>query len=746
MPPRTFAFITVSAVLSLWYLGPGVPGDRHAGRTLHAEDKPITLARGDVGDWLRQWYRQKTAAGNFGDYYDNRDRGHSELDLTLYPQLQKIAYTPDQVKARQDWGMQTRVLPQVVFGNSSTSASPTDAGSLPRTYYAQPRGLDFLFAQYSRNNLYIYPEHRDHDPGHNGNGGYGDLYPANSPYLIISQGSSGSDQAFLRVLPHVLAAFRPEVKQELIRKGMLMPVVQMLLRFTSRRLAGSSEYLTGKAHPTAFKGGDINPSRMVEMAHDMTLAQLPPIALIRTVREDTPVNGRDYFDPEHTEKLADTPALIARIVRGSQQLRRITVSAEESRDLNGRPLKFHWTVLRGDAARISIVYRNSSHSVADITVPYHARFPVPGESGLESNRVDIGVFVHNGTYYSPPALVTMYTLDSEARTYAADGRLLEIGYGAGAASVGVKNWEALFAALDPANTGWQAGFLRRQFTEKELAGLKHAAEEFFKAHALLLAARAKSDQAAAAPNAADIAEIRKALQSAQKLEQQALQNPIPKLNTSAGDLVQKVLNTLLQDPELATAQAAGIQRLRQTAGKEALAAVDQARQLLLRFGIAEESGGLLRWTLLRSGSAPMVQRLTRYEGALIARFNGALLAQLFFPEALQSAWSVNFVDARLAASKEWRDVYRYAPDGTPTGWQRYQADGTRRFNADGWLILQTDSQGRCLKAQGVRYDIVPRDAKTPRAPATLRMMTTGEMREYQYAGTDDWKLRPRADL
>ena len=85
------------------------------------------------------------------------------------------------------------VRPHVTFGNSSTSAPPQLGGSNPRSYYVFPFGLSFLYNQYTRNNLYIYPEHRDHDPGHNGkNDGYGDLYPTNTPYLIISQGSSGS--------------------------------------------------------------------------------------------------------------------------------------------------------------------------------------------------------------------------------------------------------------------------------------------------------------------------------------------------------------------------------------------------------------------------------------------------------------------------------------------------------------------------------------------------------------------------
>src|SRR5271167_3325703 len=79
--------------------------------------KPITTASGKVGDLLRQWWRDGTAAGNVGDFYDNRDGGHSDLDTRLYPQLQRIHYTPEDIKLHRHWGAQRKTLPHVVFGN-----------------------------------------------------------------------------------------------------------------------------------------------------------------------------------------------------------------------------------------------------------------------------------------------------------------------------------------------------------------------------------------------------------------------------------------------------------------------------------------------------------------------------------------------------------------------------------------------------------------------------------------------------
>jgi YD repeat-containing protein len=108
--------------------------------------------------------------------------------------------------------------------------------------------------------------------------------------------------------------------------------------------------------------------------------------------------------------------------------RRIVISAEGSRDPQHLPLAWHWSVLRGDADAIRIRPLNASRSVVELIVPYHPRRPIEAGSQLESNRVDIGAFVHNGTYYSAPAFVTFFYLDNEQRVYSPDGRIESVTY------------------------------------------------------------------------------------------------------------------------------------------------------------------------------------------------------------------------------------------------------------------------------------------------------------------------------
>ena len=122
----------------------------------------------------------------------------------------------------------------ITIGNSSTAITGGDFWrSQPRYIMTHPRGPVLLYLQYVGNHLYFYPEHRDHDPADDNNG-HGDVYPANTPYMIVSQGSSGSDRVFMNAVGATLAALRPEVKQKLAKTGTLMAAVQMIFRSSNK--------------------------------------------------------------------------------------------------------------------------------------------------------------------------------------------------------------------------------------------------------------------------------------------------------------------------------------------------------------------------------------------------------------------------------------------------------------------------------------------------------------------------------
>jgi len=418
--------------------------------TVAAKDIVPPGDHSEIAKLLRTWYKEGTAAGNTGDFYDNRDRGHSQLDTNRFPQLDKSEYTEEQRQKRLDWALQLHLFfNHVTFGNSSTASGDPKWGSNPRHAQLSARAMEILYLQYTRNHVYMYPEHRDHDPGHNGRGGgYGDLFPANTPYVIISQGSSGSDQPFMNAVPYTLAAFRPEVKKLLTETGTLMPTLQMIFRSTNKGIEKPEDYLTGKAHPTVFEGGNVDALKMVKMAHEIERDKVPPMVLLAVQEEDFGKPGIDYFEGGERERLFDTPCSIARIVRSVRQVRRMVVTAKSSFDPNKRPLTYKWAVLRGDPDRIQIKPLDKEGATVEIKVACHERRPIWPGSPMESNRVDIGAFVHNGAYYSAPAFISLSYLDDEARTYALDGRILEMAYDVGDSTIGCAA-EARNRARDP---------------------------------------------------------------------------------------------------------------------------------------------------------------------------------------------------------------------------------------------------------------------------------------------------------
>ena len=164
------------------------------------------------------------------------------------------------------------------------------------------------------------------------------------------------------------------------------------------------------------------------MAHDMQVDALPPMVLLAAVEEDQPVLGRDYFDVAPRFGLFNTPCAIARLVKTTAYDYRMVVSAEESKDLDDKPLTYHWALLRGDSAHMRINKLNAAGSRAEIIVSYHERRPIAPDSQLQSNRVDIGVFVHNGRYYSAPGFVCLQYLANERRVYDDHHRIQVVDY------------------------------------------------------------------------------------------------------------------------------------------------------------------------------------------------------------------------------------------------------------------------------------------------------------------------------
>ncbi|QDU97026.1 tetratricopeptide repeat protein [Lignipirellula cremea] len=394
---------------------------------------PIAVGLGESGDRLREWYEAGTAAGNHGDLYDNHDTDHSNMNYKALPQLTRVEFTDDIKNRGMHHGLQRFFLYNApTIGNSSTAFTAGPQWRCQgRFALTSPGGPQLLYNQYRGNQLFFYPEHRDHDPGHNGkDGGYGDVLPANTPYLILSQGSSGSDRAFMLAVAQTMAALQPAVKKKLVEQGLLMPTVQWIFRHSNKMATTPEAYLTGAAHPTVFDGEQLDVLKMETLAHDLQPDALPPLALLQVVEETAGQPGVDYFDVAAREQLFTTPCAIARVVKSTKHHQQMTVSAADSIDPQGKPLTFRWVVLRGDPEKIQIRLLDKAGSQVELKIGYHPRAPISPGSKMESNRVDIGVFADNGQHLSAPSFLSFHYPDAEVRTYDDQQRILSVDYNA----------------------------------------------------------------------------------------------------------------------------------------------------------------------------------------------------------------------------------------------------------------------------------------------------------------------------
>src|SRR6056297_2788064 len=377
---------------------------------------------------LRIFKGQGAINGFTGVLYDNRDRGHSTLNPDLYPRLTHLKYSSDLAASGLDFGLAGRILlPAVVLGNSSSAMTGGPAPrSLPRLAMTSAAWRAITPVLYANNQIYVYPEHRDHDAE--------DRFPVNWPYMIISQGSSGSDQKFLNAVALTLAALPRDTFEFIREKGLVAPTVQLILRRNLVTVSNRADYLSGLAHPSAFDGRLVQSGKMVAQAADLRPEDVPPLVRVRVVEEDfSSTAGLAGLD----ERLLDTPSAIGRLWRSFAWERALVVTTEDTSAPNDRPLTFEWRLLRGDPRRVWIEPQGVDGRSAKIRIAWHDQWtePVPGsKAGKERrvSRVDIGVFANNGVFDSAPALISIDFPEHQIRQYTAEPsggkRLLSIDY------------------------------------------------------------------------------------------------------------------------------------------------------------------------------------------------------------------------------------------------------------------------------------------------------------------------------
>ena len=342
---------------------------------------------------IARWVTEGTAAGFAGLTYENRDGMHALLDTSAMPGI--TALTNDE--SVDSWAMSgPSADPSTILIANVSKAYTTISASLLRYQVAWGSGYSRFETAFLNDKLFFYPEHVDC--------GVEDFYSFMTAAAFTSQGSSGSELDEVSKHLYALAAFAPSVRARLHSERMLMSVLTMLHRRT--RVASDAEYLSGVANPTAFGNFD-NDVAMTLAAHAIGDGATPPIGAI-TVSDDT-----------SPMQIGDGLMMRARAfaTTGSDEYS-LTVDASSSRDLDGRQLTYHWRVIRGDPSYVAIAPQNDDESVVRITFRRHPETTYESDGGAASSRVTrrsslmaIGLFVHNGVYFSSPVFVTSYSLD-----------------------------------------------------------------------------------------------------------------------------------------------------------------------------------------------------------------------------------------------------------------------------------------------------------------------------------------------
>ena len=374
---------------------------------------------------VRGYLADGTAAGNAGDLYVNRDRGHSRTVFTDFPHLTDVRFAASARPFNVDVNHpNTRFPGHAVFGNISRGiTSGFFWRSMARASFTEPGLAARMDLLYRSNQFWVLPCVNDF-----GKPELGDVFPVNAPFQLVSQGASWSDLPFLQAALSASASFLRPTKQAILRRRLMGPTLQWLLRRTQVGVKSESDYLRAGSHPAAFSSKRINAVALVEMAHALQPADIPPAVSLAMINSRTfpirfPVPGEDYPD-NLSEVLFNTSSAIGIVLRGTEGERTFLFRAQPFPEQDP-DATYTWRVVNGDAGAVKIgtplgeTFNTPERGFAQITVDRRAL----------TGRIDVACFAKtHGTEYGAPSIISFSVVPQEKRVYRPDGRLESIDY------------------------------------------------------------------------------------------------------------------------------------------------------------------------------------------------------------------------------------------------------------------------------------------------------------------------------
>ena len=231
------------------------------------------LYDGPAKDVLAAKLADGSAAGNAGDIYVNRDADHSRIDLKDFPLLSELRFEGEAKKKGIDRAIPNTLYPDAaVIGNASLAIVTTnDSCSLVRMAMQDPQSMLSLQQCYFNNQFWVFPAHKDYNPA----AGL-DRFMGATPCALMSVGSSGSDRYYVRAALAASAALHGDVKKKVKELHLFGPLMQYLFRRTRKGVESEADYLSEKAHPTAFDRATLDVGKVAQLANGLSVDTIPP--------------------------------------------------------------------------------------------------------------------------------------------------------------------------------------------------------------------------------------------------------------------------------------------------------------------------------------------------------------------------------------------------------------------------------------------------------------------------------------
>ncbi|MGN0855492.1 MAG: tetratricopeptide repeat protein [Kiritimatiellia bacterium] len=347
----------------------------------------------DVGCFVaKMTLSGRDPGGNCGDLYMNRDENHSLLAVTNWPGLTQVRLDREGRGRKMDVDFPNILFPYPVFGNASRGLPFGPYWrSLPRALMTvEARRMKAMHKFYTSNQIWVFPAVRDYNFTTNG---FGDVFASVTPYWFATEGISWSDQYYLKAALTASRAFTPMVKQDLVRRGLLAPTIQMLIRRSLRKVKTDDDYFGPLAHPTCFPPNGLDLNRLAKSAAELTMAEIPPLVTIAGVG-GKPTKEASVW-PELTYA---TPCAWALVLRCPDEERVFDILAAGA-------LEYRFAAVHDEKQLAKI-----EHLRPDLV-----RVTVDRRGMTPTNRVDIAVFGRNpGTRWSAPGFVSLAVVDPKA--------------------------------------------------------------------------------------------------------------------------------------------------------------------------------------------------------------------------------------------------------------------------------------------------------------------------------------------